>query len=716
MDTLLVVVAAALVFGLLVAIAMVQQLLKFRFQPPAVRRVEDSEVPPEYVRLYQSVVAELATHGFEPLLWLRVELPFVSGWTVEHQPVFQDADGVLAVPALFDALNPKRPLALIFASLFEDGRWIRTHNHAVHLHIDLNPASIERDGYCDTIDDQLALHREAIAEAEAAGRVRLVACDPDVLASAMEAESIQGYASLRANELTNAREGAQYRLLPAMRQAWRFATGSKRKPGPRSFLATSELDVPISLQVVAWKRYEELGQRQSVHLTWLWALTISAGVTLVSFAGWFDLKTAIILIVVLALHEAGHYLAMIASGYRNVRIFFLPFLGAATTGEPVKRTLAKELFVLLAGPVPGAALGIGLLLVPGSLEHPLIVEVASFLLVINVVNLLPFIPLDGGRAVHALIGDVHPTFSHALNVLALFAFLGVWMWMHEPLGLVLALIVLLSLRTSTVKLESECRRDGVTDTAGVLRRVLEVPGMTGPKARVAMKVLTDRLDSALPSVPERIIGGMVYAGVTMVMFGASAALLFDPFGPDEDWESPIRVVDCHHPDLGFGTDQALMIDGTFASAEEATRIAAEIGVAFEGYCPRSPWSVVPPTPAELAARRTLTLLQTQLWESGGDPERAVRTLRTSGVPLDEVIAADFVEHETMSEEIAAHLGMDRCSPDQTELAAHASDARVLVYLTTPADAEQGLVQHLCAQSPSELVTYVTYRRAPDPDL
>ena len=42
----------------------------------------------------------------------------------------------------------------------------------------------------------------------------------------------------------------------------------------------------------------------------------------------------IILVVVLLFHEAGHYVAMTAFGYRDVKMFFIPLVGAAVSGRP----------------------------------------------------------------------------------------------------------------------------------------------------------------------------------------------------------------------------------------------------------------------------------------------------------------------------------------------------------------------------------------------
>src|SRR5690606_30995372 len=104
-------------------------------------------------------------------------------------------------------------------------------------------------------------------------------------------------------------------------------------------------------------------------------------------------------LAVVLLHELGHYAAMRATGYRDVRIFFVPFLAAATAGRQQGVTPLQEGVVLLAGPVPGIVLGTGLLPVALASGHELAFEAAAMLIAVNAFNLLPLGALDGGKLV-----------------------------------------------------------------------------------------------------------------------------------------------------------------------------------------------------------------------------------------------------------------------------------------------------------------------------
>jgi Zn-dependent protease len=90
------------------------------------------------------------------------------------------------------------------------------------------------------------------------------------------------------------------------------------------------------------------------------------------------------------------------AGYRDVNIFFVPFLGALTVGRDTGSSVRQQLIVMLAGPVPGLWLAV-LALVLQAHGGPWFLRPLAFtLLFINALNLLPLTPLDGGRALELL--------------------------------------------------------------------------------------------------------------------------------------------------------------------------------------------------------------------------------------------------------------------------------------------------------------------------
>lgn len=151
----------------------------------------------------------------------------------------------------------------------------------------------------------------------------------------------------------------------------------------------------------------------------MWLVLSAALFAAVALLGSFDLISVALIVVVVLVHELGHYAAMRAFGYTDVRILFIPLLGAVTSGKPAKVAPWKRAVVLLAGPVPGLLLG-WLLVLGGALAGADFEgrwsELVGMLLFINALNLLPVMPLDGGRLLGMAVFARHPRLEVAFAV------------------------------------------------------------------------------------------------------------------------------------------------------------------------------------------------------------------------------------------------------------------------------------------------------------
>lgn len=102
------------------------------------------------------------------------------------------------------------------------------------------------------------------------------------------------------------------------------------------------------------------------------------------------------LMIVLLVHEAGHALTMRAFGYRDLKMFFIPFFGAAASGVKHDASAWQRALVALMGPLPGLVFAlIGILFAP--FDGDLFSTIVVLALYLNAFNLLPFGGLDGGR-------------------------------------------------------------------------------------------------------------------------------------------------------------------------------------------------------------------------------------------------------------------------------------------------------------------------------
>jgi Zn-dependent protease len=109
----------------------------------------------------------------------------------------------------------------------------------------------------------------------------------------------------------------------------------------------------------------------------------------------------VILIVVVFLHEMGHLVAMKVFGYRDVQMFFIPFFGAAVSGIEASPNGTRRAIVALFGPAPGIVFGTVCAVLFHVTGRQVLMDSARTFLFLNTFNLLPFIPLDGGRYLEA---------------------------------------------------------------------------------------------------------------------------------------------------------------------------------------------------------------------------------------------------------------------------------------------------------------------------
>lgn len=125
-----------------------------------------------------------------------------------------------------------------------------------------------------------------------------------------------------------------------------------------------------------------------------------------------DLIYIAAVLLVLLIHEFGHFFAMKAFNYSNVKLFVLPLLGAYVSGKKSMISQKQMSVVILAGPLPGIIIGFCLLL--NNLYYPneRLEMLGNIFFILNVFNLLPFIPLDGGR----LLETLFISHNHAIRV------------------------------------------------------------------------------------------------------------------------------------------------------------------------------------------------------------------------------------------------------------------------------------------------------------
>jgi Zn-dependent protease len=134
-------------------------------------------------------------------------------------------------------------------------------------------------------------------------------------------------------------------------------------------------------------------------------LLTTVGTMLVSVAAYsfvFGWPFAAGFVVLILVHEMGHVIALRREGIKASAPMFIPFLGAVISAKSLGKNATAEARVGLAGPSLGsigAAACIGIWQATGSDLWRALAFTGLFL---NLFNLLPVVPLDGGRAMAAM--------------------------------------------------------------------------------------------------------------------------------------------------------------------------------------------------------------------------------------------------------------------------------------------------------------------------
>ncbi len=104
----------------------------------------------------------------------------------------------------------------------------------------------------------------------------------------------------------------------------------------------------------------------------------------------------------LFLHEMGHYIQLRREGVRPSGMLFIPFLGAVVGARSMGGSALAEARVGLAGPVLGSLAAAGVAVAGFALDSDFLKALAFVGFFLNLFNLVPVVPLDGGRAMAAM--------------------------------------------------------------------------------------------------------------------------------------------------------------------------------------------------------------------------------------------------------------------------------------------------------------------------
>ncbi|HZO61289.1 MAG TPA: site-2 protease family protein [Solirubrobacterales bacterium] len=145
--------------------------------------------------------------------------------------------------------------------------------------------------------------------------------------------------------------------------------------------------------------------------------------------GW---KFAVGFVLLIFVHEMGHVLQLRREGLEASAPMFIPFFGAVIWAKSLGDNAAAEARVGLAGPVIGSLASAALIPVASATGNDLFTALAFTGFLLNLFNLLPVLPLDGGRAMAAL--------SPTMWLVGFAALVGLTIAFPNPIMLIILLV------------------------------------------------------------------------------------------------------------------------------------------------------------------------------------------------------------------------------------------------------------------------------------
>jgi Zn-dependent protease len=203
----------------------------------------------------------------------------------------------------------------------------------------------------------------------------------------------------------------RFRFVPVLRYLFKFVKVQRRfkaLQAKRRKLSQAQrkipIEIPIEVEVEAFSRVREVTKsKKSRYVGKIAVLLVSLLLFILAFKITFSISIILLLVIVLFIHELGHILGMRLFKYKDLQVIFIPFLGAAALGGHREATALQKVVVYLLGPALGIVIGTLSLLLGITYDIRLLMVFGAFSLILNYLNLVPLIPLDGGRVFELIL-------------------------------------------------------------------------------------------------------------------------------------------------------------------------------------------------------------------------------------------------------------------------------------------------------------------------
>jgi Zn-dependent protease len=480
-------IGAVAVLFILRYILAAQGILGFMLKKPSCQLIDRGDCPRHIQEFYTIKEKELLETGFHFYCCHTTEDALVKKHSLQYYFVYYHPEKkTYAALSASPEADHYFPFRVSFSTYFQNGKKLSTVNGIRHLIMDTIPDTILQDAYVESLEKQLAVHLAYLNNIEDRDIKTFAETEQDV-------EEMLAYENRVNHEYIDhlGKKGIifksgenQYliKTLPSIAFAHQQLQGlSKLNTMKRQMMEKgkqSPVDIPVPMEV---ENYENalwvLNQKTRNSSGKIAFLLFTVILFTLAFGFLFSFELALLLVVVVFIHESGHLLAMSLLGYKDLKMLFIPLFGAVAMGTAKNVPPHKKVITYFAGPVPGillAFLTLALLRYTNIsiLSASTVLTGIMVLLVINYFNLVPVMPLDGGQILNTIFFSRFPIIQFIFLIISFISLAAIALYLQEPILLMAVLIIPFAFRNHFIqgKLIIQLRqqlknREALPDTA-----------------------------------------------------------------------------------------------------------------------------------------------------------------------------------------------------------------------------------------------------------
>jgi Zn-dependent protease len=384
--------------------AAAMRLAALNFQEPSIKEIsidEEDELHAKVLELADSQMKEL---GFEYFFSYQKNENYIEDDTIHIGRFYFNPSEITYADVNIDADDspPDTSYSVLFINYLSPEKSLYTYNFSLATTLPIGAERSCLNAFSDSLKGHWQFHLRRLEELKGDTKFHTFNSAEDYL------QQIRADYSKDLQAMNLVETGNSFRRIPLWNaikislKFFRAVTVMASKTSKAKF-TEDKPDGFVEAEIIRYQRYD--CANKSVRPVFLHKLILtlsSMGLSTVAFGVLFSWSFVPALMIALFIHELGHLAAMKLSGYKDCQMVFMPPFGALAIGENENPKPWQMLFIFFMGPLPGILL---VMLAFGGIPsitaflfaQSFFSELFFVILFINIFNLLPISPLDGGR-------------------------------------------------------------------------------------------------------------------------------------------------------------------------------------------------------------------------------------------------------------------------------------------------------------------------------